>query len=133
MNLALLSRRMAFAIIALFGAWIMNPLPVQADTEVWDIQSSFPFQVELQFYSQDRNAVWPGGGKAFLLDDSKMHKFSLECKFGEKVCYGAWEVMTGNKTGRKYWGVGQNDGRHCTSCCWTCGLKGEPRAINLVR
>ena len=129
----LLLARITVAIVALFGVLAAASPPAQAETETWQIQSHYRYQVELQFYSQDRNAVWPGGGRAFLLDDSKMHSFSLECNPGERICYGAWDVLTGNRTGRKYWGVGQNDRKGCTDCCWTCGRKGAPRAITLTR
>ena len=133
MNWTLLFGRMAVAIFTFLAAFASNPPPAQAETETWQIQSTYRYQVELQFYSQDRNAVWPAGGKAFLLDDSDMHSFSLECNPGERICYGAWDVLTGNKTGRRYWGVGQNDRKGCTDCCWTCGRTGAPRAITLTR
>lgn len=124
--------RMLVAILALLSAWMLNPSSVQAETETWEIRSNYPFKVQLQFYSKDRDAVWPGGGKSYLLYDSKMHEFSLDCRAGERICYGAWNVATGGKTGTKYWGVGQNNRKGCSDCCWTCGRKGNPRKINLT-
>jgi hypothetical protein len=102
-------------------------------TETWLIQSKYPFQVQLEFYSQDRKAAWPGAGRAHRLYDSKQLTFSLKCRRGETICYGAWEVAAGGKTGSRHWGVGQHNRHKCADCCWTCGAKGNPRAITLVR
>lgn len=132
MSRAKLLRRVAVAILAFLCAWTFDPPSVQAETETWEIRSSYPYKVQLKFYSQDRNAVWPSGGRAYALDDSKMHTFSLNCRAGERICYGAWNVTT-RGSGSRYWGVGQNNRKGCTICCWTCGRKGDPRAINLTR
>lgn len=132
-NRAKLSRRVIVAILAFVCTWTFGPSSVQAETETWQISSSYPYLVQIEFYSKDRNVAWPGRGRAFMLDDSKTHTFSLDCRPGERICYGAWEVATGNRTGSRYWGVGQNERHGCSDCCWTCGRKGNPRTINLVR
>src|SRR5437588_5468727 len=72
MNRAKLLRRLAVATVALLYTWISGPPSAQADTETWNIESSYPYQVQLKFYSQDRNAVWPSASRAYLLDDSRV-------------------------------------------------------------
>ena len=37
------------------------PLPTTTETLTWTFTSNHPNQVQLSFYSQDRNAAWPGG------------------------------------------------------------------------
>jgi hypothetical protein len=125
-------QRLALAILALFGALTLEPSLARAENETWTIRSSYPYKVQLKFYSQDRNHVWPSVSRAYVLDDSRQHEFSLSCQPGERICYGAWDVTT-RGSGNKYWGVGQNDRHGCQRCCWTCGRKGDPRAINLTR
>ena len=129
MNRAKLLRRVAVAILAFLCTSTFYMPSVQAETETWQIRSSYPYKIQLEFYSMDRRGVaWPGGGRAFPLDDSQSKPFTLNCQSGERICYGAW--VTG--VGRKYWGVGANNRHGCTDCCWTCGRKGKPRAINLT-
>jgi hypothetical protein len=112
-----------------------SPAPISRETEAetWRIRSLFPHQVQIEFYSMDRNAAWPGGGRAYRLYDSNWHAFSLRCRPGERICYGAWNVATGQTTGSRYWGVGQDKRYGCSDCCWTCGRKGNPRSITLSR
>jgi hypothetical protein len=120
--------------VAILCTGTFYPPTVQAETETWQIQSTYPYKVQVEFYSIDRKGLsWPGSGKAFHLDDSNMHSFKLNCNPGERICYGAWNVATGGTTGSRYWGVGQNSKYSCKDCCWTCGRKGEPRSINLTR
>lgn len=133
MNRPMLLRRAAMPILALFCTSMFDPRAVKAETETWTITSSYPYQVQIEFYSQDRKGLaWPGSDRAYTLYDSREHTFSLSCTPGERICYGAWNVASGGRTGSKYWGVGQNNKHGCTRCCWTCGRQGEPRAINLV-
>jgi hypothetical protein len=121
----------AIGVLAILGSQAGR---AQAETESWKITSTYPYQVQIEFYSMDRKPLaWPGSGKAFMLYDSKQHAFSLECNPGERICYGAWEVASGGKTGSRYWGVGQHNSHSCQGCCWTCGRKGNPRAINLTK
>jgi hypothetical protein len=124
--------RMLVAILAFLSAWTLNPSSVQAETETWEIRSSYPFKLQMQFFSKDRPVVWPAGGQAYVLDDSKMHQFSLNCRAGERVCYGAWDITNRGTKGKKYWGVGPDNNKGCSDCCWTCGRKGNPRKIDLT-
>ena len=82
----------------------------------WSFRSNHPNRVQLEFYSQHRDAAWPGNGRAFVLDDYGVHTFNLNCWQGEKICYGAW--VDGNAS--TYWGVGLDDSEGCYNCCVVC-------------
>ena len=91
------------------------PLPTTTETLTWTFTSNHPNQVQLSFYSQDRNAAWPGGDMAYDLVDWEPHTFTLTCRTGEKICYGAWV-----KGASDYWGSGFGDEQACDNCCRTC-------------
>jgi hypothetical protein len=88
----------------------------QASNLTFRMKSNHPNKVQVEFYAQSRNHAWPGGTKAYNLDDYNEHSFTLNCRTGEKICYGAW--LSGNQ--KRYWGVGMNDKQSCTGCCTTC-------------
>lgn len=90
----------------------------QAQSDItFRFQSEYKYKAQVKFFSQDRKGYeWPGGGKAYNLDDSDVHAIKLKCLGGEKICYGGW--VTGNA--KLYWGVGADGKNRCTSCCFTC-------------
>lgn len=89
----------------------------QAETITFRVKSSYEFKVQIAFYSQSRDHMWPGPGRAYNLDDDSTQSFPLACEAGEKICYGAWP--TGNAS--KAWGVGPKGQNRCSQCCFTCG------------
>ena len=113
--------RKSLAILGLALAMLLGAAgarPAQADAEMtWKVRSSYDYKVQIEFYSMDRKAAWPGNGRAYNLDDSQRHNFTLRCVAGEKICYGAW--ATGSKT--PAWGVGPNNTLRCNDCCHICG------------
>jgi hypothetical protein len=98
----------------------------KADELTFKVRSNYRYKVQIEFYSQDRNHAWPGGDRAYPINDDEVHNYSLNCRSGEKICYGAW--VTGNDS--KYWGVGANNKHGCKGCCYTCG-RGDTPIINL--
>jgi len=72
----------------------------------------------LEFYSQDRDTVWPGDDKIWPIDRRETYTFSLEGLQGEKICFGAW--IKGSSS-NSYWGVGKNNKYNCENCCYTLG------------
>jgi hypothetical protein len=72
--------------------------------------------VDLEFYANGRNAAWPGGNQVYSIKDSATHYYVLNCRRGEKICYGAG--VRGRYS--TYWGVGIGDKHGCTGCCYTC-------------
>jgi len=99
----------------------------QNHSVTFKFRSNYDFKVQVAFFSQDRkNMVWPGGGKAYSLDDSRVHEIKLACHGGEKICYGGW--VTGSS--KRYWGVGADGKQHCEGCCYHCSDNQTP-IINL--
>lgn len=100
----------------------------RADSLRWTLNSDHPNVVDLEFYSQDYNRAWPGNGKVYYIDDYNKHTYTLNCRYGEKICYGAW-VRNDEST---YWGVGPDNRYSCSNCCGVCG-KGDMVGITLRR
>ncbi len=88
----------------------------RAESLTWNIRSDHPNAVSLEFYSEDGNTSWPGAGDVYVLDDNEDHAFPLQCRLGERICYGAW--VRGDET--QFWGVGVNGSQFCESCCYQC-------------
>jgi hypothetical protein len=82
--------------------------------------------VDMEFYSQDRNHVWPGNGQVYPLLEGRQH-ITLSCQYDENICYGAW--VSGDKDGI-YWGVGPGQCGSCTNCCYHC-TGGSPQVISI--
>lgn len=91
----------------------------------WTVQSLYPYKVQIEFYSQSRRHAWPGGNQAYGLNDSETKTYSLNCRSGERICYGAW--VTGNA--RRYWGVGARNRNSCRGCCATCDAGDTPKIV----
>ncbi|MCB9992991.1 MAG: hypothetical protein H6873_04955 [Hyphomicrobiaceae bacterium] len=108
--------RLLMALGALMTALAMWVGPAVAGDVTFYIQSQHPNVVSLEFYSQDRNYVWPGNSQVYLLEDYDTHEFALSCNKGEKICFGAWVRNRSDL----YWGVGPNNAEYCTDCCYTC-------------
>ncbi len=108
-----LSWKSVIVAVALAGAGVS----VRADTLDVTITSNYAYTVDVEFYSQDRNAAWPGNNQVWTLSDFDAHTFTLQCNSGESICMGAWS--RGNSD--TFWGVGMNNQQSCTSCCWVCG------------
>ncbi|MDF0595108.1 hypothetical protein [Psychromarinibacter halotolerans] len=111
----------------LLFATIMPSL-ASADTLFWTIDNDYSRTVSVEFYSQDRNHVWPGNGQVYVIDPNEGDAtFNLSCNYNELICYGAW-VRGSSQT---YWGVGPNDSYNCSNCCARCGL-GNVEPIQLL-
>jgi hypothetical protein len=88
-----------------------------ADTIQFHLKSKSQYMVELKFFSQTRNYVWPAPGKIYYQNDDAIYDYNLTCSSQEKICYGAW-TMPGHHT---VWGVGDDGKRACKGCCGVCG------------
>lgn len=98
------------------------PSIAQASDITFNLQSQHPNVVSLEFYSQNRNAAWPGDGQVYIMDDYNTQSYKLNCQAGEQICYGAWV----RNQSQSYWGVGMDDGNYCTDCCYTCNGGSTP-------
>lgn len=107
-------RRLTLAAMVLGG--LCCGQTAAAETFTWIVRSLYPYRVQLEFYSQDYDRAWPGGDNVYVLQDDKFHQYTLNCDYGEKICYGAWvdgDIST-------YWGSGYYGQEYCNSCCSTC-------------
>jgi hypothetical protein len=87
---------------------------------VFELQNNAKYSINLKFYSSPRKHVWePGTNKHWLLNDSKLYEFKLNCVPGETVCYGASYEYHGD------WGVGLKGDRGCEKCCVVCAPRNE--------
>lgn len=101
------------------GVALLLPIATMASAEniTFTIENESDFDIQIEFYSQDRSHAWPGGDQAYNLSSGADNAYRLECRDGEKICYGAW-VKGKSST---YWGVGLNNKYTCESCCQRCG------------
>jgi len=110
-------KKFALSAIALALLILALPASVRADTITFHITSEHPNSVRLEFSSQTRNnRFWPGGDEVYIIKDYQTHAYPLNCRSGEKNCYGAW--VDGNSS--VYWGVGRKNAYGCKGCCATC-------------
>jgi hypothetical protein len=96
-----------------------------ATQQIWTVKSMYQYKVQIAFYSRERNHEWPGNGQAWDLNDYNNHTYTLNCRRGEKICFGAW--VTGNAS--KFWGVGFGGKQGCSSCCFFCGQQPQPQVL----
>ena len=96
-----------------------------ATQQTWTVKSMYQYKVQIAFYARERNHEWPGNGQAWDLNDYNNHTYTLNCRQGEKVCFGAW--VTGNSS--KFWGVGFGGKQGCPSCCFFCGQQPQPQVL----
>lgn len=113
-----------FAVVAILGVALGSSAQTQQNSSslTFRIKSDYQYKVQLAFFSQDRNHVWPGKGNAYNLDDSKVHDIKLACQPGESICYGGWV----NGDSKLYWGRGATGKLKCESCCYACNNNMTP-------
>ena len=113
-------------VVIALATTLLAPTFALAETLTFHVRSFHKNQVDIAFYSQNRSFKWPADARAWIIKDYDVHDFTLDCKRGETVCYGAW--VRGSDA--FYWGVGENDKYRCPSCCYVCE-GGSSRTINL--
>jgi hypothetical protein len=88
----------------------------RTDNEVtFSIECDYPHKIQLEFYSQDRSTAWPGNNMAYNIDDYERHLYTLKCRSGDNICYGAWPNQASI-----HWGLGFDGFYHCEHCCAIC-------------
>ncbi|AEH85259.1 MULTISPECIES: hypothetical protein [Mesorhizobium] len=83
--------------------------------------------VAVELFSRDRETVWPGNDKVFLIDPGSQKSVPLTCNQGEHICYGAW--VDGNDQISA--GVGPDNDQPCDNCCFIC-VEHSTETIDLV-
>jgi hypothetical protein len=99
----------------------VTPVKAATDEVTINVRSLVDVRAQIKFFAQNRSWVWPNASEAYVLDDYQTHSYTLTCIRGEEICFGAWSVARGNRTGRLSWGVGRNNNESCRNCCFTCG------------
>jgi hypothetical protein len=101
---------------ALFALLVLLPTAAQAESITFWFASNHPEPVSLEFSSGDEpDRFWPGNGLSYPLVDYDAHSFTLSCRTGESICWGAWVPEGGVR-----WGAGYQQDRHCEDCCYQC-------------
>jgi hypothetical protein len=74
------------------GVALFLPIASLASAEgiTFSITNKSDYDIQIEFYSQDRNHAWPGGNQAYNLGSGDDNEYKLACRSGEKICYGAW-------------------------------------------
>ncbi|MBY0530868.1 MAG: hypothetical protein K2P86_02750 [Xanthobacteraceae bacterium] len=106
----------ALLAVGLSLAFIAPATTAQAQQVTFAITNDSGRDIQIEFYSEDRNHAWPGGNQAYNLARARDDSWTLNCRRGEKICYGGW--VKGDS--RTYWGVGLNRKYSCSACCVTC-------------
>jgi hypothetical protein len=95
------------------------PVAAWADMQIY-IRNGSESAIAVEFFSQDRKQVWPGGDQVWLFEAGQKKTVPVDCTAGERICYGAW--VNGND--RMSWGVGPDGDKDCQSCCLICLTSG---------
>jgi len=107
---------MMFRSIILGCALAMCGSLAQAQGLTFSFDNEYSEDLAIEFYSQDRNHVWPGGGDVYVLGTSDgAMAYPLSCQPGENICFGAWTLDR-----RSFWGGGVDMSQSCEACCAVC-------------
>ena len=117
-------RPLTLLIAILIAAAAVDTRSVAAQNGVvtFKFTNSASYIIYMRMFSQDRSWTWPGGTRAYVLNDRDQHSFPLQCFVGEKICYGG-SYRGGDS--QAYWGLGIGGTRGCRTCCLRCGTAAE--------
>ena len=104
------------AAIVLAAMAMLAPAAAQADEMAFFMKNQTGRAVAVELRSRDRDQVWPGGDKVYLLDKGAAKSVPVACNAGENICYGAWVAGDDRVT----WGVGPDNDHSCSDCCYVC-------------
>ena len=108
---------MIFRMVRLCFVWVFLGSAAVAADLTFTFDNEFSEDVAVEFYSMDRDHVWPGNGEVWILGVSDGEvSYPLSCQAGELICFGAWTVENTNS-----WGMGLDAQFDCTDCCAQCG------------
>jgi hypothetical protein len=110
------------------GAAPPQPAPGTPVNFTWRFRNNSGSTVHVKMYARERRNWWPGANTNWRMDSVGPYSFTISCRYGEKVCYGAWQA--GNT--ERYWGTGFQDQHGCESCCYAC-KEGQTTLYNLNR
>lgn len=102
--------------LALLLLTLAAVLPTAAAEMTFFMKNEQSRAVAVEFYGRDRDIVWPGGDKVYLLEALARKSIRVTCDAGERICWGAW--LNGDDS--QSFGVGFDGQRYCESCCRVC-------------
>jgi tetratricopeptide (TPR) repeat protein len=102
------------------------PAPGTPVNLTWRFRNNTGATVHVKMYARGRGIWWPGANSNWRMDHVGPFAFTINCRAGEKVCYGAWQA--GNTD--RHWGVGFQDKHGCQNCCYAC-REGQTTQYNL--
>lgn len=114
-----------FRMVAL--AALVFTAPAQAADMAFFVKNLRKESVAVELFSRDRETVWPGNDKVFLIAPGSQKSVPLSCNQGEHICYGAW--VDGNDSLSA--GVGPDNDQPCDTCCFIC-VEHSTETIDLV-
>lgn len=97
-------------------ALLVASSPAAAAEMTFFMKNQNPRAVVVELFGQETGTRWPGNDKVFLLEKTERKSVPIECRAGEKICYGAW--LNGNDS--VFWGVGPDNDEPCDTCCSIC-------------
>lgn len=121
------TRRSAQDGLRALGVAVSHP-PGTPVNLTWRFRNNTGGSVQVKMYARQRGIWWPTATTNWRMDGVGPYSFTISCRAGEKVCYGAWAV--GNTD--RYWGAGFQDRHGCESCCYAC-FEGQTTLYNLNR
>ena len=98
---------------------VLAPAAAMADEMAFFIKNQASRDIAVELRSRERDQVWPGGDKVYMIEKNIAKSVPIACEAGEHICYGAWVV--GND--RITWGVGPDNDHPCDDCCTICAGK----------
>ncbi|MDB5650832.1 MAG: hypothetical protein JWL62_2352 [Hyphomicrobiales bacterium] len=116
--------------VAVLSGMIMAALfasAASADSMTFRLRSFSKYAVDVAFYSQNRQTVWPRPGRVYVLRDYNVTSYKLSCVSGERICYGG--TVKGDAA--HFWGVSSSGKQVCQECCYTCNGGNITPIINL--
>ena len=113
--------------IRLTLAALLLAAPVHAADMAFFVKNLRQQSVAVELFSRDRETVWPGDGKVFLIQPGSQKSVPISCNPGENICYAAW--VNGNDQISA--GVGPDNDLPCDNCCFICVEK-TTETIDLV-
>ncbi len=102
------------------------PAVSRAESMTFTFNNATEYEIDLKFYSRDRNHHWPSMTRAYALTaGSKAKQLKIECNAEERFCYGAWTPH------KAVWGAGKSGLRTCENCCHVCKDGDMAKAVTL--
>lgn len=135
-----IERRMGMAIgrrkLVGFVGFVLLASALGASVEADNGRRSLTFRIQklvdepvcLAFFSKNREKRWPAADESYLLEDSEVHEFNLDCALSEEVGYGAW--LPHDPTSA--WGLGADNGPRRVGSCFEARGQRTP-IIQLIR